>query len=178
VFDMAEAVRVPRGTRVPSVKIVQMKRLLAILLVTLLGCGPNAAPPKPTTKPKPNPIALPTLVQSDATFPELERAHREHRSDVWIDGGGTITRILRDDKKRPRHQRFVVKIGSGANAFTVLVAHNIDLAPRVPIKKGEEITFHGEYIWNEQGGTVHWTHEDPKHEKEGGWIRYKDRVYE
>jgi len=174
----------PRGMRVDSANRLQrgvhLKRLLSILLIVFAGCAPTAAPPKQSSKPRQESpsLALPKLVQSDATFPELERAHREHHTLSWVDGGGTITRILRDDKKRPRHQRFVVKIGSGANAFTVLVAHNIDLAPRVPIKKGEEITFHGEYIWNEQGGTVHWTHEDPKHEKEGGWIRYKDRVYE
>jgi len=149
---------------------------LAVAALLLAGCQPTKTERPAKAAPKPT-LVLPTLVQSDATFPELERAHREHHTLSWVDGGGVITRILRDDKKRPRHQRFVVKVGTGANAFTVLVAHNIDLAPRVPLKKGEEITFHGEYIWNDQGGTVHWTHADPKHEKEGGWIRYRDRVY-
>jgi hypothetical protein len=146
------------------------------IALTLGACGPTAAPQRPSTAKKAA-IALPQLVQSDATFPELEQAHAQHRSNVWVEGGGTVTRLLRDDTKRPRHQRFVVKIGSGTNAFTVLIAHNIDLAPRVPFKKGDEITFRGEYMWTEQGGTVHWTHEDPKKKGEGGWIRWKDSVY-
>ena len=148
-----------------------------LLLVFLAGCGPTASPPGETIRPKTSVIALPKLVRSDATFPEIEQAHAQHRSHVWVDGGGTVTRILRDDRKRPRHQKFVVRIGNGPSAFTVLVAHNIDLASRVPLKKGDDVTFRGEYIWSEQGGTVHWTHEDPKHEQEGGWIRWKDFVY-
>lgn len=148
---------------------------MLILALAVAGCQPTASP-RTQASPKKQAVSfpLPKLVQSDATFPELEQAHAQHRSNVWVDGGGTVTRLLRDDKKRPRHQRFVVRVASG---FTVLVAHNIDLAPRVPLKKGDEVTFHGEYLWSEQGGTVHWTHEDPKHEKEGGWIRWKDFVY-
>ena len=152
-----------------------MTRLLAIALVLLLaGCTPTAAPPKPSaSKPK---LALPTLVQSDATFPELEQAHEQHRSKVWVDGGGTVTRLLRDDTKPPRHERFIVKIGTGPEAFTVLIAHNIDEAPRVPLKKGDTITFRGQYVWNDQGGVIHETH-DLKGESEGGWIRRGDQVY-
>jgi hypothetical protein len=142
-----------------------------ILAGTLASCGPSPSKTTPTA------ITLPRLVQSDATFPELEQAHAQHRSHVWVEGAGTVTRLMRDDTKRPRHQRFVVKIGSGVNAFTVMIAHNIDLASRVPLKKGDQITFRGEYIWSEQGGTVHWTHDDPQHKGENGWIRWKDFVY-
>ena len=149
-----------------------LKLIFAILLAGLIGCGPTATPQKQA-----NTVAFPKLVQSNATFPQLQQAHAQQRSHVWVDGGGTVTRILRDDTKRPRHQRFVVRIGSGPDAFTVLIAHNIDLAPRVPFKKGDSVTFRGEYVWSEQGGTVHWTHDDPKRQKEGGWIRWNDFVY-
>ena len=144
----------PRGVRISTI---------LLLLAALAGCK-NASPPK-------NRIELPQLVTSNPTFPELERAHAEHRSNVWVDGGGTVTRLLRDDTKRPRHQRFVVRVGNGPQAFTVMIAHNIDRAPRVPFKKGDDVTFRGEYVWNDQGGVVHWTH-DPK-----GWIRWRDFVY-
>ena len=137
------------------------------MTTALAGCKPSPQ----TKQPARNHIELPQLVTSNPTFPELELAHKEHRANVWVDGGGTVTRILRDDTKRPRHQRFVVRIGSGPASFTVMIAHNIDRAPRVPFKKGDDVTFRGEYVWNAQGGVVHWTH-DPK-----GWIRWKDFVY-
>ena len=161
-----------------------MTRVAAFALAALLvaaGCGPVAAPPPKTASAPPRsaaPLQAPSLERADATFPELERAHRDRESNVWVEGGGVVTRILRDDTKRPRHQRFVVKVGDGPDAFTVLVAHNIDLAPRVPFKKGDAIAFRGEYVWNEQGGVVHWTHRDPKGGKNsGGWIRWRDFVY-
>jgi uncharacterized protein DUF3465 len=151
----------PRGMRVFS---HTPHRVTIILLIAALAGCKNATPPKGR-------IELPQLVTSDATFPELEQAHAQHRSNVWVDGGGTVTRILRDDTKRPRHQRFVVRVGTGPGAFTVMIAHNIDRAPRVPFKKGDDVTFRGEYVWNDQGGVLHWTH-DPR-----GWIRWKDFVY-
>ncbi|MGK7909984.1 MAG: DUF3465 domain-containing protein [Synechococcus sp.] len=46
--------------------------------------------------------------------------------------------------------------------LTVLIAHNIDLAPRVTsVHIGDEVRFLGEYEWNPQGGEIHWTHQDP-----------------
>ena len=164
----------------------RLRRPLAALLVALLalaGCGPTAAPPGrsgdvPPRASAPAPPLPPSLERSDATFPQLERAHRERLANVWVEGGGTVIRILRDDTKRPRHQRFVVRVGEGESAFTVLVAHDIDVAPRVPLKQGDAIAFRGEYIWGEQGGTVHWTHRDPKGGKgSGGWIRLRGIVY-
>jgi hypothetical protein len=155
---------------------IRIAMLQLVVLAALAGCAPTTerAPAPKTANAS---LALPKLVASDATFPELEQAFRQHRSHVWVDGGGTVTRLLRDDTKRPRHQRFVVRVGNGPRSFTVLIAHNIDQASRVPLKKGDPVTFRGEYIWGEQGGTVHWTHRDKKRGKEGGWIRWRDFVY-
>jgi Protein of unknown function (DUF3465) len=142
------------------------------LLSMLAGCSPTPERAVATRTAIPSP-ALPKLVTADS---ELERAFRDHRSDVWVEGAGTVTRILRDDTKRPRHQRFVVQVENAD--FTVLIAHNIDLAPRVPFRKGDRVAFRGEYEWNAQGGVVHWTHRDPKGGKDsGGWIRWRDFVY-
>jgi hypothetical protein len=59
----------------------------------------------------------------------------------------------------------------------VLIAHNIDLAKRVPISPGDSVTVHGEYEYNEKGGVIHWTHHDPEDRHSGGWIRFHDREY-
>ncbi len=145
------------------------------LLAMLVGCSRSTerAVPAGTAT---DSHAVPKLVTSDVGFTELERAFREHRSNIWVDGKGTVTRLLRDDTKRPRHQRFVVQVENAD--FTVMIAHNIDLAPRVPFRRGDAIAFRGEYVWNAQGGVVHWTHRDPKGGKDsGGWIRWRDFVY-
>lgn len=101
-------------------------------------------------------------------------AFQAERSDMWIEGGGTVQRTLADDSEGSRHQRFIVRL---ANKHTILIAHNIDLAQRVPLKAGDPISFYGEYEWNEQGGVVHWTHHDPGNRREGGWIRHKGTTY-
>lgn len=102
-------------------------------------------------------------------------AFRAERSGLMVQCLGTVTKVLPDDEQSPRHQRFVVKLGNG---HTLLIAHNIDLAPRVPARRGESLEFRGQYEWNAQGGLVHWTHHDPDQRREGGWIIYDDWRYE
>ena len=89
---------------------------------------------------------------------------------------GIVERILRDDSSGSRHQRFLVRTATGV---TVLIAHNIDLAPRVAsLREGDRVTFNGEYEWNDKGGVIHWTHHDPAGRHEGGWIRHAGKTYQ
>lgn len=93
-----------------------------------------------------------------------------------VRGSGTVTRVLSDDNSGSRHQRFILRLGSGQ---TVLVAHNIDLAPRVAgIAVNDRVDFNGEYEWNSKGGVVHWTHHDPAGRHTDGWLRSKGRTYQ
>ena len=101
-------------------------------------------------------------------------AFYQKKENVWVVSTGTVIRILRDDTKRPRHQRFIVDYGGGR---TVLIAHNIDQAPRVPFKRGDAIAFRGKYVWNDDGGVVHWTHRDSRSKKGGGWIIWKGQNF-
>ncbi len=88
---------------------------------------------------------------------------------------GRIVRILADDDKGHRHQRFVIEEPSGR---TLLVAHNIDVAPRVErLFVGGTIKVYGEYEWNDLGGLMHWTHKDPEERIEGGWIEFRGQRY-
>ena len=93
-----------------------------------------------------------------------------------VTGRGTVIRVLPDDTRGERHQRFILRLASGN---TLLVAHNIDIAPRVePLRIGDVVEYHGEYAWNAQGGVVHWTHRDPSGRHEGGWLRHEGRTFQ
>jgi len=106
----------------------------------------------------------------------LAQAFADHAQDVPVVGRGTVVRLLDDDISGDRHQRFIVELASGQ---TLLISHNIDVAPRVTsLELGDEVAFKGEYVWNEQGGVIHWTHHDPEGSHEGGWIDHEGCRYE
>jgi hypothetical protein len=105
----------------------------------------------------------------------LAQAHDRQLSDVMIQSEGRVKLVLGDDTRGSRHQHLLVEVPEG---FTVKIAHNIDLATRVPAVVGETLEFRGVYEFNEKGGVVHWTHRDPDGKHPGGWIRHKGRVYE
>lgn len=106
----------------------------------------------------------------------VRKAFVEQTSDVQIQGQGKVKKVLPDDTKGSRHQKFIVQTDP---EMTVLVAHNIDLAPRLPgLKEGDIVSFHGEYEWTDKGGVIHWTHKDPKGRHPDGWLRYKGQLYQ
>jgi len=91
-------------------------------------------------------------------------------------GYGVVVRTLSDDTKGSRHQRFIIKVPSGR---TLLVAHNIDLAPRISfLNVGDTIEFNGVYESNAKGGVIHWTHHDPRGKHQNGWLKHQGRIYQ
>ncbi len=96
------------------------------------------------------------------------------RSGEMVTVDGAVERTLADDNDGSRHQRFILRLSSG---HTLLVAHNIDLADRVPLRSGDRVRVSGEYEWNEQGGVLHWTHHDPQGRRVGGWIEHEGTRY-
>lgn len=110
-----------------------------------------------------------------ADDPILE-AFRAQRGDVQVRGAGTVVKVLPDDNRGSRHQRFLLEIPAG---LTLLVAHNIDLAPRISgLREGDRVAFYGEYEWNDKGGVIHWTHHDPRGRHVGGWLEHRGERYE
>ena len=106
----------------------------------------------------------------------LARAFAERASNLEVEGQGTVTQGLSDDTEGIRQQRFIVSLGSGQ---TLLVVHDIDIAPRVSsLWIGDTVSFKGEYVWNAQGGLIHWTHHDPTGSHVAGWIKHDGQTYE
>lgn len=143
-------------------KIKQALLLIAIVLVAsvvrdYLGRSGHGDAPQPTTG------------------TTVEEAAARRQSEVMLSAEGVVQRTLADDNEGSRHQRFILALPSG---HTVLVAHNIDLAARVPLDSGDRVRIRGQYEWNERGGVLHWTHHDPDNRHEGGWIEHRGQRYE
>jgi hypothetical protein len=146
----------------------RMKYTVSILVVyLLLGWGFAGCRGK----------TVPANVRNDFTdLSVVENAFTNRQSNIQVTQQGEIIWILADDTSGSQHQRCIVKLSSGQ---TLLIAHNIDIAPRVPaLRTGEPLIFHGEYEWNDQGGVIHWTHHDPDGRHEDGWLEYHGKIYQ
>ena len=120
--------------------------------------------------------------ENKANVPELvkdrvlDKAFESRKTNFQVTGTGTVQRILKDDLEGSQHQRFLLALESG---LTLLVAHNIDMAPRInALKIGDRVNFYGEYEWNEKGGVIHWTHHDPAGRHVGGWLIHNGKKYQ
>ena len=126
----------------------------------------------------PAPISVDALFGEElsASDHDLQQAFENHQSDVEVGGSGKVIKILPDDNDGSRHQRFILRLASGQ---TILIAYNIDLAPRIAnLRVGDPVSFYGEYEWNAKGGVVHWTHHDPGGRHADGWVKHGGTVYE
>jgi hypothetical protein len=123
----------------------------------------------------PTPALQPTAVTSDNAT--ARRAFDGHTDGVELTITGAVDRVL-SDQSGPSgpHERFVVLLADVS--MTVLIEHNLSIAPRVPVAAGETVVVHGEYVWNAQGGLVHFTHHDPDRSHEGGYILYAGKRYD
>jgi len=159
-----------------------MKLIYTLFILSLIGfyfldeSGRSA--PAPSTG-----VVIPPTVESPAPTParsapvaSTQAEYTQANVGQQIRGSGSVVRILSDDNAGSRHQRFIIRLASGQ---TLLVAHNIDLAPRIDgIAVNDRVDFYGEYEWNSQGGVVHWTHHDPAGRHTDGWLRSKGRTYQ
>ena len=106
----------------------------------------------------------------------LAKLFNEGQSNVQVYGTGTVISLLADDLNGDRHQRIIIKLKSGQ---TLLISHNIDLAPRIDgLSLNDQIEFFGEYEWNDKGGVIHWTHHDPEEIHVNGWLFHNHVIYQ
>jgi len=135
----------------------------------------NAQAPSKFQLPKISNARTKSYAGSSSDDDVILSAFTNQRSDLQVKGTGIVSRTLRDDNEGSRHQKFILKLSSGQS---LLVAHNIDLAPKISdIRSGDRIDFYGEYEWSEQGGVLHWTHDDPRGRHKNGWLKHNGKTY-
>lgn len=140
---------------------------IAVAVAVYFGLGQRFAPAPETPA---------TASNSSSAQSPLQKAIAEKSSGVQVVGQGKVFKLLKDDYKGSRHQRFLIELSGGE---TLLVAHNIDLAPRLnQLEAGDTVDFNGVYEWNAQGGVIHWTHHDPAGRHEAGWIKHNGKTFQ
>jgi hypothetical protein len=106
----------------------------------------------------------------------IDKAFAQQQSNVQVHASGQVKAVLRDDTEGSKHQKFILTLSNGQ---TVLVAHNIDLSPRIQhLQKGDTVEFYGEYEYSNQGGVIHWTHVDPNKRHTDGWLKHDGQIYQ
>ena len=77
--------------------------------------------------------------RSSSADQDIADAFANQRSGLAVSGSGVVDRVLSDDTEGARHQRFILRLASGQ---TLLIAHNIDIAPRVSgLSVGDSVEF-------------------------------------
>ena len=139
---------------------------IALAAVLYVGMGQRLAPSPDTS------ALSPSSVQQGQDA--IRAAFAQRRSGLQVLGEGRVVKLLPDDNDGSRHQRFLIELPGGP---TLLVAHNIDLAPRLDaLQQGDTVAFHGVYEWNAKGGVIHWTHHDPRGQHPAGWLKHQGQT--
>ena len=152
------------------------RKLVGLGVVVVLGYAasrtfaPGVTPEQPAGA-RPAPVAT----RDGGESRDTARSFTAADVGAMVQSRGTVQRILADDNDGARHQRFIVRLSSGQ---TLLIAHNIDVAPRVEaLAVGDTVEFRGQYETNAQGGVLHWTHRAPRGDHAEGWLRHRGREY-
>ncbi len=126
-------------------------------------------------------VVLSVILASCSASPQSDNAaivrdYQDHNSNVEVTAEGTVVTVL-PDRTGPsgRHEQFIIRLLT--KDVTVEVEHNISIGRRVPVAEGDHVIVHGEYIWNAEGGLIHFTHHDPQGTHEGGFVEDNGTIY-
>jgi hypothetical protein len=137
--------------------------------------------------PRPNSLPLVALAALAACAPEsgdaangaVYGAWAGHRSRIEVTATGNVARIL-GTRSGPsgRHEGFLVHLrGAAGHGLTVRVEDNVDVTGPIPLAPGDEVEVRGEYIYDQRGGLIHFTHRDRRGRHPGGYVRVGKIVY-
>lgn len=99
----------------------------------------------------------------------IVRAYDARTSNIMVETEARVVLLLPDIEDVGKYQEFKIELENG---HVVRVLHDLDQADRVPVAVSSKIRLRGEYDWSVDGGVIHWTHDDPEGQREGGWIEY------
>ena len=72
------------------------------------------------------------------------------------------------------HEQFTLGTPSGP----LQIIDNVDIAPRVPVHRGDRVEVRGEMVHDPgKPPILHWTHHDPAHRHPDGFIRFHGQLY-
>ena len=111
--------------------------------------------------------------KQESSDSQIEQLIKSRVSGKMVTIEATVIKLLKDDLKGDKHQKMILKNANN----TLLLAHNIDIAARVPAKKGDLLLIKGQYEWNEKGGLLHWTHRSNSSHP-AGWIKHNNKTYQ
>jgi hypothetical protein len=103
-------------------------------------------------------------------------AIQAHRSGQEVTVEGTVAQAPHVSRgPTGRHEDFILEVSAGTGEQQLIhVAHNIDIAPEVPLDEGMDVIVHGELVIDRSGPVIHFTHHDPSGRHQPGFIRIKD----
>ncbi len=154
--------------------------LMILCTGILTGCdlGPRteSTPDEHAARPYSDTVPYEERTSIGSSSAAIQSAFESRRRNMQVQGDGVVYKILSDDLEGSRHQRFLLRTDTG---LSLLIAHNIDLAPRINgIRVGDTVSFYGVYEYNDKGGVVHWTHHDPGGRHVGGWLKHGGSIYQ
>lgn len=138
--------------------------------------APAASPESVPSRPAPSEAATSEQRPVQAQKPAIKEETRPVPAGSYH-AKGRVIKLLADDSDGIRHQKFLIRL---PDRSTLLVVHNIDLAPRLDdLAPGDEVEVCGEFVENDRGGLVHWTHHaPPRSSHSAGWIKHLGKIYE
>jgi Protein of unknown function (DUF3465) len=121
------------------------------------------------------PFGFPVQTNTAPSDQEALTAQADHAIKREITVEARVKKLLATDTEGLPHQKFLIELSNGT---TILIAHDLKMAPAVPIQAGDVLKIHGEYIWNARGGLIHWTHHSDTPRHESGWIDFNGARYQ
>jgi hypothetical protein len=118
---------------------------------------------------------VPDLPDNSAALADIAQG----RSGDEVTVRGTVARVLATSFGRDgEHERFIISIAGDAHRASVLVAHNVGIAPFAPVRRGDDVIVRGELAIDATGPVIHWTHHDPRYRHPTGFVELHGTFYE